>query len=63
MMPSFNIFIVNGSPVEEKKRKRNPIKAALEKKNNEHEEGMMEKLSEISERLKSLPKTAHVGGG
>lgn len=62
-MPSFNIFIISAPPeVKKEEKKERKLTNALREKSSV-DDGMLSKLSEISDKLRRLPLTSHVGGG
>ena len=62
-MPSFNIFIISAPPeVKKEEKKERKLTRALRQKKDTGD-AMVNKLSEISDKLRRLPLTSHVGGG
>lgn len=63
MMPAFNIFILNIPEKEEEKGEKEDrlLSKMLRSKKSMHDD-MMSQLSEISNKLRRLPMTSHLGG-
>lgn len=61
-IPNFNIFIISAPPEKKEVKKERKLTNALRQKSST-DEGMLSKLSEISDKLRRLPMTSHAGGG
>jgi hypothetical protein len=65
MMPAFNIFILNlpenGEEEESDKKEERLLSKMLRSKKSMHDD-MMVQLSDISNKLRRLPMTSHLGG-